>query len=224
MNKNRWKGIFNLVIVSMISVAFLVVPLLFYTNKFSKGVMSDYPSDWAAFSNYMSLFVSFTSFLIISLLTYMLYRYNKKRDWEITEAKNEFSRKEEILERPVIVFRKFQSHSYYTLCNIGKGAALNISIKSCKKELGTHWEFCHNSYSISSTEEIQMIWTNSCIAIAAEYSDIFGNKYGSFMDNDQIRVFKLLDKDDLKKYYVEIEKLNRPSLEISAFQMQGLTI
>lgn len=214
----------TIVIVIIFSFFLLFFPVLFYFMHFRSGSVSNDPSDWADFSTYLTSFIGLVNVLIVGGLTFVLYRYNQQRDYELDKVQKESRRIEEINERPILVFRKFKSHMFYTLCNIGHGVALNISIKSSETKITDKWDSSFIAYSLGSKDEVDMIWTSSCKLLAAEYSDIFGNKYGSFMENDEICVFKLLNEEGEIEHKDKVVMLRLPAETTSVFLMKKSSI
>lgn len=181
MNKLRKKGL-RILLIGIGCLLFLI-PLVLYLIRFSGNGYSLLTTDWANFSTYMGLAISTISTLIIGALTVMLYKYNQDRDGEA-------KRREEVLDRPIIVFRKFKEMHYYSLCNIGKEAALNIKIKTWFNIREQEWRCQHIAYSLKEGDEVIMIWTKDCKCIVASYDDIFGINYYSYMEDDSMSVFR----------------------------------
>jgi len=195
------KKVVKILIYIAVTLVVLVVP--FVLSLIQKQICFHHSlSFWSAYTSYCSV-------IIMAYLSFAIYTYNKRKDVEKEKM-------EKILERPIIVFNKTKSTEYYWIKNIGKGAALNITVKSHLRE-DKIWVIAHKCYSLGCNEELEMTWTVNCNAIGTQYFDVFHNEYCSYMDNDEIRIFNPKIEEEKKLYSQEYKKIMLSAKETKWF-------
>jgi len=188
----------NIVIAVVLCSLLLILSILIFVISISmqnpiikRAVLVD-------FSFFISAIIAFVNMIVVGALTILIYDYNQK----VTEDRIIH---ENILEKPILAFRMYERVGFYTVQNVGKGAAINVKVKSNLDLENRKWDQLRLSYSLQSGEGKEMSWTYNCNAISAEYSDIFGTRYCSYMRDDDLKVICLDENKDLLKYKIEIE-------------------
>lgn len=167
---------YNLFIICSI---ILFVPFLLYLSINHNNSFSKSPVDWANFSTYISLFVGLANLVVFILLTQRINTINEELN-----MKNNLLQIS--LNRPVISFRRNNSNSKYEIENIGNGVALNTKLKIRTSQSGNfEIEYIMHSLKKDFNREIEKTPINCLIA---NYEDIFGNKYISFMIGDKLSI------------------------------------
>src|SRR6266700_817573 len=178
-------------------------PMALYFLKFHTFKLSSNPSDWANLGSYFAAFVGLANVYVFTYLTISLYNYNDRRQIEELTRQN-------ILDRPIIVFTMYHDDGYYDMKNIGKGSALNLIIKYGIE--GNSWKDSRIAYSLKDGDELSLKFTWRTNAILCEYDDIFSNKFISIIEDDKMSVFqyeKLKELTDNKFYdYLNFQSPN----------------
>lgn len=159
-------------LIILFLILLVVIPIIVYRIDFD-GDRSYNIQDWAGFSTYLGVFISFANLLVFIVLTYKIHDYNVNRD---------------AIERPVIVFSKDSKDDCYRLINVGRGPALNITLWVNANESSTIWEKGYLMYAATPSEKIKIeaYPVNKMLAV---YHDIYNNTFYSFINNDQTRIF-----------------------------------
>ncbi len=183
------------VVVALISVIVLF-GCGFYWYHFPSNGFSKDPKNWTEFSIYITAVISFLNLLVFAILSYLIYRYNARNDGEIKYQRI-------LHEKPLIMFSYRVSDNCYSIQNIGRGAAINVEIRTIEKDSewkGVIWN------SMGAKNDIQkMDWTTNTNAICAIYHDSFGLEYVSYMDDNKLRVIHCFDEESVKAYPKEFE-------------------
>ena len=164
-----------------------------YIIHFSHISVSNKPNDWTDFSNYLGPFISLANLCVFVYFTRLVYFYSLTRD----KILNDF-------ERPLIAFSKTSELDKYSILNVGKGAAINIYVKSHLDHEKLIWNEVRVSYSLETGASKPMNWTTNCNALCAIYEDIFGNKYISFMEDDKLSFIDTSSKMSLNQFANQI--------------------
>jgi hypothetical protein len=185
-----------LVVVALISVLILIGCGFYWYHFPSKGFSKD-AKNWTDFSIYITAVISFLNLLVFAILSYLIYRYNARND-------NELNHQRIVREKPLIMFSYTGSDGCYSIQNIGRGAAINVEIRTLEngadKWKGVLW----NSMSAKSELE-KMHWTKNTQAICANYHDSSGLEYVSYMDNNRLRIIHCFDEKSKKFYPIEYQ-------------------
>jgi len=176
----------------------IILPLLVFIYNFKNVSFSKKTSDWAEFSTYWAAFIGFANLFVFIYFTSLIHKYTRDRDKLLDN-----------FEKPVIAFLKLSQLDRYTIINVGKGAALNIRVKSKLDKIQSVWELEKITYSFSSGKEKNMDWTTDCNALCALYEDILGTKYISYMEDDKLT---FIDESNPRTKNVNIAKYNLSQL------------
>jgi hypothetical protein len=141
---------------------------------------------------------------VFAILTYFIYEYNLNKDKESTRVTD-------LLNRPVLSFRKEEFKEHYTVDNIGKGAAINVVIRG--KLHNEKWQEAYIYYGIKDDACIDLKWSHNCNKLIALYYDIFGREFISFMDDDRLRVIDCDDRASIAKYQTEFNMARLTSVD-----------
>ncbi len=164
-------------VFTVLCIILIIGPVVFYILLQGSSNISRNLSEWADFSNYWSPFISLSSLIILSYLSYIVFKFdqNRHRESEI---------KESILDRPILAFIKNRTTNLYYIKNVGKGAAINISLKANlirEKEL---WQHEAQMYSLKEGDAYSLEWIDVSTMFIAWYQDVFGNAFYSYMEYD----------------------------------------
>ena len=192
------------ILVVLFLLGIIGIPTIIYLYHFSGGY-SKKSEDWSNFSSFISMYVALCNLIIFIILTYEFYSY--------TQANDKLSDKRvTLLERPIISFYLDRLQGSFCIHNVGKGAALNIIIRS--NIIKDQWMYAFHWYSLRPEQAPELLkWTGNSMEIFATYSDTFGNEYISYMDNNILRIIDLQDKKSKEKYKVEYNKTKLNSVE-----------
>ncbi len=180
------------IVIGLIIVMLLIVGagLLLYFLKFN-GTLSRNGSDWSNFASFISPFIAFANLIIIAWLSIQVYNYNREND----SAENAFQK---TIEKPILTFRKSKDSfegRFWEVCNIGKGAAINLRIGTLEKTGPTAWITpVKKCYSLGSGEKRILDWLPSANIICVTYEDVFENKYVSITGDSESHI-RSIDED-----------------------------
>lgn len=190
-------------IIGLILSICIVAPILIFIFKFSQNSISSSPSSWSEFATYYTAFLTLGNLLLFAFLSLEIHRYNLQKD-------NETKRINDIYSRPILSFKLATPARHYAIDNLGKGAALNVVVRS-HFENG-EWQNARIYYGIKEGDSLILDWTFGANKIAAGYSDVFGREFISFMDNDKLRVIDTSDPQSKKVYQEDFTVWNSPSV------------
>jgi hypothetical protein len=182
----------------------IVLPALIYILKFSSLPISEDDSKWANFSTYLGGFFALANVAAFVVLTLEIHQYNLNRD-------RESRRYSELVNQPVISFYSINKASRYNIHNVGRGAAINVVVRGHFHN--NHWQNAYMLYAIAPDVSKELTWSQNCNKLMAEYYDISGRKYISFMDNDTLRVIDCGDEQSLKRFREEYEIATSSSVQ-----------
>lgn len=183
----------NSILIVLISFLAITIPLFIYIFNFSRHSISNKPNDWTNFATYFASFVSLANLIVFVYFTRLVYLYSLTRDKILDD-----------FERPIISFSKLSETDRYTIENVGKGAALNIEVKSHLDKSKSLWLQKRLTYSFQSGMSKTMNWTTDCNALCANYHDIFGNEYISYFENDKLVFIDLQSEKIISQYSNEL--------------------
>ncbi len=195
-----------LIVSGVISIPIVIVALIYWFHFYNNGISYN-NADWSAFATFLYAGIAYINLLIFSALTYLLFIYNGR-----SEGRREY---QNILhEKPIIIFSYTTSDKCYSIQNIGKGAAINVQIKT--NLLNRIWEYGYiwNSLPAKNDPE-KMLWTMQTNVICATYSDSFKNEYVSYMENDQMRLINCAEKAETDRYKTEFKNSRLKSKEMT---------
>lgn len=155
-------------IIFLLVVLICVIPIGCYFSVFNEKSLST--SDWSNFATFFSAFISLANLAVFIYFSNLVFEYNKKKDKQIEE-----------LDKPILVFIKNRKDSY-KISNIGRGPALNVSVKVIKDEPTSSLGYM--CYSINVNQEIELPKSDNTLILVANYTDIMGNDFFSSMKND----------------------------------------
>lgn len=168
------RSLFLILIVA--SVLIIIGPVLFFVFKLGSTNVSRNLSEWSNFSNYWSAFINLANLIVISVLSYLIFRFDQNRH-------RESEKRENILDRPLLAFIK-NTHGIYYVKNVGKGAAINIILKSNYVEQSQKWEHVNVLYSLKEGDSLILEWIPQSSMFIAKYQDVFDNSFYSYMKDD----------------------------------------
>ena len=138
--KTYWK---KLALVAVIVSVPIVITLLYYWFHFHQSGISNQTTKWADFAIFLGVVIAYMNLLVFATLTYLLLIYNARND-----GHKEYQ--ETVREKPIIIFSYKHSDKCYSIQNIGKGAALNVTIKSDFDNGKWQYGYIWNSLSAKS--------------------------------------------------------------------------
>jgi hypothetical protein len=185
-------------------IASIVLPALIYILKFSGLPIAEDDSKWANFSTYLGGFFTLANVAAFVVLTLEIHQYNLNRD-------RESRRYAELVNQPVISFYSIGKASRYNIHNVGRGAAINVVVKGHFHN--NQWQNAYILYAIAPEISKELTWSQNCNELMAEYYDISGRKYISFMDNDTLRVIDCSDEHSMNRFKVEYEIATSSSVQ-----------
>jgi hypothetical protein len=185
-----------IVIIIIISI----IPIIFYLLNFSNTTISDNPTDWASFSDFLSLFVSVSNLIVFIYFSFQLYEYNALKDNQDSEFKA-------ANERPILTCRSIikSDKELWVVKNIGRGAALNLKISEIPNRLEKSELTFIKCFSLGETDEIELDWISFANVIVILYEDIFSNKYVTVVADDES---KMCQRNDKKGIVIENKSYN----------------
>lgn len=157
--------------------------LLLYFINFN-GTLSGKSSDWSNFASFISPFIALANLIIIAWLSIQVYKYNKEKD----TAANAFQK---TIEKPILTFRKSKNNqlgNIWEVCNIGKGAAINLRIADSKVGNKAWITPVKKCYSLGSGEKLILEWLPFANIICVTYEDVFENKYVSITGDSESHI------------------------------------
>lgn len=173
----------------------ILLPALVFFLYFRNDVALDKSSGWADLATYMSVFVSLANLAVFIILTEKLHSYNQQRDDLLSKA-----------DKPIIIFKLKKENTNYLAENVGRGAALNVIIKGDLDIPNKCWNEAYHYYSFSANME-KKVCVKKNNALLAEYEDIYGNEYVSYMDWDKLRYFEIKTENKKREKSEEPEEL-----------------
>jgi hypothetical protein len=183
----------NLAIISLILIVFSLnaFALSLYFSHFN-GPLTFESQEWANFSTYISAFINISSLILIGLISYLAYDYNKKNG--------------ELILKPILFVVSKQSQkkpsisSWYVI-NGSKHAALNILVRYTKLKWGadlwTKWVICS---SLAEKQEMELFFIREADIIQVCYKDLSERKiYQTDYSNYMSSTPKLIEEDYYEK-------------------------
>ena len=187
MNTMKFKLFLGLLGLSVLMI--IVIPIIFYTCTFGYYI-SDNKETWAHFGGFLNVFVSIASLLSISILTYIIYVYQRE-----DESNKSI---------PILIFKVNPTTNNWVVQNVGKGAALNILV-TYSKQLDK-WEKPTKIYSLSDNLERELPWFKQPSQCSAVYYDYLGNVFSSICINDDTKFIKNVNHlSEFKENYLRLE-------------------
>lgn len=187
-----WKNKYTK-IIAVIFLVIVICPLILYWIFYGKLTLRNIPfSSWRDFSDYFSLYVSIINVGATIILTYLIITQTKKNHQEILTFQKQ-------AELPVLIFFMDESsRPNYLIKNIGKGAAMNVSlfIRSSSNSQN-EWDLMMPFYSLGSNDFKKSDKTNSCNLLALKYFSVYGDEFYSFMKEETM--FHSLNQDEQGK-------------------------
>lgn len=103
------------------AIGLIVVPVGFYFYQFGKYGLSHNSEDWGILGDYLNVWVSMASLILLATLTYVIYKDDEARD-------NDRYKEEKARNRPILIFKVDNREKVWYVKNVGNGVALNIYI------------------------------------------------------------------------------------------------
>lgn len=203
----------NYLIVPITSSLIIGFIVLYFYNFHDN--LSNNSADWSNFSTFISLGVTIANLIVFIFFTIKIQEYNANRDKAVDIAMAEQQKRDEIVNKPILVFAKLDNPNYYNVQNLGVGPALNVLISSNIKN--DEWEKHFIYYSIPKDGKIGLKFSSGSNALLAEYTDILGVKYHSFMVNDHQYIFDKRNQEYIieHKQYFDQVNLKKPDPQVA---------
>jgi hypothetical protein len=185
---------------------------------------------WGHFGDFMNVWVSMASLIVLTGLTYYIHKIEILREEERERAeanRQENIKRDEILKnRPALIFDEYEG-GLWKVKNVGLQVALNIymtKIEPMFEEQEKPKGFFMN-YSVilgykimdgvarklgalTANEGRILEWSKQSIMLFALYEDIYGNEILSLTNNHETKVITESDeKNELRKQYKAIQEL-----------------
>ena len=173
-----------------IASSLIVVPIILYFHQFAHFGLSDSQSIWGAFGDFMNVWVSMASLLILGTLTFSLDSLNfnrQKAAADLEDARLKANREtEDARNRPFIIYKYDVTHSVWKIKNVGIGPALNIRLSFRDKEGA--WRMPTKIHSLSGGEEMPFPYESPDIdaVLCFVYNDVRGiiiSTFGQYEDS-----------------------------------------
>ncbi|MFV8344752.1 hypothetical protein [Flavobacterium sp. ZB4P13] len=183
-------------------IATLGIPLFIYIYYFKNQNISDKSSNWGEFGSYISAAISLCNLVIFIILTRELQRYNEKEGQHTKD-----------LQKPILSFFKPNNSSNFAIKNVGAGTALNIFVRYGYDSNKNTFNFSDKCYSLGRDSAGELNWNDQINIIVAQYDDIFGNRYYSYFEDNDLRFFS--DADGKKRFPHEYKIATLPIIKYS---------
>lgn len=175
MRKNNYTWF---IVAITIAVTIVIVPLICYLYTFKNGI-SLRNEDWGTFGDFMNVFVSFASLIVVSALTYQLHKI------ELQNA-TESHKLDETRSRPILIFKDIGGK--WACSNVGVGTGLNVLI-AYKYDEESPWMHPVKAYSLKPGDELTLDWKKYQVyEWRARYYDVWGNVFTSTCKEDETKV------------------------------------
>ncbi len=181
----------------------ILIAALFYRYQFG-SYLSKQQNIWAEFGDYMNVFVSLANLIIVSSISYFLYKNEQKRDQENTILENSKI-------RPILIFKDIGET--WSCRNVGQGAAMNIKI-AYKTNENENWQNPVKIYSLMSGEEFKITWKRfGLLKWVAVYYDINNYVYSSICENDYTNYEANINELGNIENYLRLEEAMKKNFE-----------
>lgn len=168
---------------AIIATGIMLFGAIAYIIKFHNHAWSSSPEAWGQFGDYMNMYVISASLIIVSILTYVVYRVDHHRAIEQADA-------EKVRDRPIIVFQtevnSQTKEPYWIIRNATDNVALNVLVTH--SEQPDMWKKPIMIYTLGGRQEREMPWFRPAYQIRAVYYDVKGNVLTSTMQSDRMTV------------------------------------
>ncbi len=164
MNNSSTRKLFNFALGFTILV--IIIPSFFYICQFSRNGLSYDSQDWSAFSDFISMWVSMASLILLATLTYVIYKNEEQRE-------NQRYSDEKARNKPIIIFKVDSKKKVWYAKNVGNGVALNIYISNSLDK--DKWMKPVKMYSLMAGEEFELFWFKPAFQICAVYNDVLSS-------------------------------------------------
>jgi len=185
-----------------VSAFIVLTPLIFYFCKFSN--QSNDQEKWGQFGDFMNVWVSSASLIILGALTYYLnaldsYRQEEQNakdilrqqeSWDLENSRQEANRIiEDARNRPYVIYKYDIFLKVWKIKNVGIGPALNIRVSF--KGLDDNWIMPVKIHSLAAGEETGFPFdkptNNSRLCIV--YNDIQKTSITTYGENEDSEIF-----------------------------------
>jgi hypothetical protein len=202
----------RLIWAAILSIATVFIPAVFYSCNFGYGI-SNNPERWAQFGDFMNIWISMASLILLALLTYEIHKSEESRE-------NQQAKADRMKSSPILVFLYESvyliddlSSGSWIIKNSGVQAALNVSVLS---RTGVSLDIENTKNDIEKYVSIlpgEQIKLNNCkdngsCKYFALYNDAQSNLVLTVMYNDFNYIIE--DWDEIlekAKLYKEIKQL-----------------
>jgi len=187
-----------------LAFAIIVIPLIFYVCHFGEFGLSDEPAIWGAFGDYLNVWISCASLILLSGLTFYLSNIDNKRQ-------EEYQRLEASRNKPFLTC-KLDKNATWKIRNVGNGPAINIRYSFVNAT--EQFDVPTKIHSLISGEDFlfQFGEPNTVeFKLAIAYYDIHNNVISTFFEKDDSQIFEGIDllKDFDKGNYVSLYMLEK---------------
>ncbi|OZI09348.1 hypothetical protein BWI93_04085 [Siphonobacter sp. BAB-5385] len=169
----------NYLLVGLIASTFIMLgAVAIYAMQFHNHTFSNSPENWGQFGDYMNVFVSISSLILLSTLTLYIH---KSEDARASQAEKQ----EKERNRPILIFY-IEDGGVWAIKNVGNSVALNIFIK---ETTGNEKETSQRKiYSLMPGQGIGLRFASNVVKWESTYYDILGNIISSICINDQTEI------------------------------------
>lgn len=195
MNYKNWKPLLSVIII----VAIISAAIPFFTI-FSKQSFSAKLSDWADAASWFSLFVTIITTVFLGYISWNIHENEKRRDNDMKSLLTS-------IEKPILTFFSTPANDnsnidLWWIKNVGKGAALNLSVTHFPSN-GEKWNnVLTDCYSLGGDgSTIQLKWLNKTQVnkLLVFYNDTLTDRvHISICHKDRTTVSSLDGFSDLK--------------------------
>ncbi|PMD94825.1 hypothetical protein BWI97_15620 [Siphonobacter sp. BAB-5405] len=161
------------------SIVIMVGAIIAYVIKFHSYPISTNPENWGQLGDYLNVFVSISSLVLLSTLTYFIHQREEERALiaETNEKNNS---------RPLILFQLGSNDSIWEIINVGNSVALNIFLLSTSYE-GKYPKQV-KLYAIMPGQIFKLRYANRVEKWEATYTDFHGKYISSVCIDDQTEI------------------------------------
>lgn len=205
------------------SVFVIAAGIIAYICKFHNYPISDDQAIWGQLGDYLNMFVSTASLILISVLTYVIHdtemrreEAQKKEDKDHADArdKEEAARSrardedEKARDRPILAFMvesEAGGQKFWKIKNISRNVALNPVIAIDHGD--GFWTYPVKIYSLGAGEHMILRWFLQVNRICAVYYDVKENVLTSTIQNDRVKIEPDINALDhlAEKNYIRLE-------------------
>jgi hypothetical protein len=224
MSLKNWNQLLFVVII--VAIIFAIIPFLVI---FSKQSFSTKLNDWADAASWLSLFVTIITTVFLGYISWNIHENEKRRDSDMKSLLTN-------IEKPILTFFSTAENGSsnidrWWIRNVGKGAALNLSVAHFPSEGQTWNNTLTDCYSLGGDgSTIQLTWLNKTLVnkllvfyndtltdrvhVSICYSDkTIVSSLDNFIELRDINSNLILSKEDLNDLYIRERKRQKQAEE-----------